>query len=297
MPVAPMGYGGYGFPFGGMGGFGGMDMFGGNGWWIILLFLVLGRGFGGFGGGYGMGGGGPIIINNTDDDNNHRGGYDAVQRGFDQAAVMSGVNGIQNTLTTGFGNVQASLCSGFAGVNATVNNAQNAIAQQLYANQLADLERSFAAQTASTQGMTALQSQLAQYGCDNRLATANLTATVLQENCADRAALENGVRDILTNQNANTQRLLDQMCNDKIDAKNEKIADLERQLTMANLAASQTAQNAFIAQTVNGAIDASYQRFKDCPVGTMPVYGNTPIFTCPQAVNANNCGCGNGFTN
>lgn len=295
MPVAPMGYGGYGFPFGGMGGFGGMDMFGGNGWWIILLFLVLGRGFGGgFGGGYGMGGGAPIIINNSDDDNNGGSrGYNAVQRGFDQAAIMSGINGVQSAVTTGFGNVQTSLCSGFAGVNATVNGAQNAIAQQLYANQLADLERSFAAQTANTQGMTALQSQLAQCCCDNRLATANLTATVLQENCADRAALENGVRDILTNQNANTQRLLDQMCNDKIDAKNEKIADLERQLTMANLAASQTAQNAFIAQTVNGAIDANYQRFKDCPVGTVPVYGSQPIFTCPQT--ASGCGCTGGF--
>ena len=63
----------------------------------------------------------------------------------------------------------------------------------------------------------------------------------LAENCADRAAISDGIRDILVSQNANTQRILDTMCQDKIDAKNEKIADLERQLTMANLAASQGA--------------------------------------------------------
>lgn len=295
MPVAPMGYGGYGFPFGGMGGFGGMDMFGGNGWWIILLFLVLGRGFGGgFGGGYGMGGGAPIIINNSDDDNNGGGkGYNAVQRGFDQAAVMGGINGVQSAVTTGFGNVQTSLCSGFAGVNATVNGAQNAIAQQLYANQLADLERSFAAQTANTQGMTALQSQLAQCCCDNRLATANLTATVLQENCADRAALENGVRDILTNQNANTQRLLDKLCDQELQAERRENANLRSELMYARGQASQIEQTAQIKAGQNAAVTSLVNELRSCPIPAQPVYGSQPIFTCPQT--ASGCGCTGSF--
>ena len=98
------------------------------------------------------------------------------------------------------------------------------------------------------------------------------------------------MRDILANQNAGIQRILDQMCNDKIDAKNEKIADLERQLTMANLAASQTAQTAAIRAGQVAEIDAMYNRLRDCPVPTMPVYGMTPIFSCN---NNSGCGCGN----
>ena len=108
----------------------------------------------------------------------------------------------------------------------------------------ADITQSgFQNQALQTQ-LSALQSTMNQCCCDNRLATAQLSAVVQSENCADRAAVSDGIRDIITNQTANTQRILDQMCNDKIDAKNERIADLERQLTMANLAASQTAQTA-----------------------------------------------------
>lgn len=301
MLVGPTGY-----PM--MNGGQGNNGFGGdNGWWIVLLIILLavnggwGNQNGNNGGGV-FGGGQPVIIN---DDN---GGN--VQRGFDQAAVMSGLTGIQNgvnglatqlcgcccdmqgTVNNGFANVQQSLCSGFAGVNASVNGAQNAIAQQMYTNQIADMERSFSAQTANTQGMNALQAQLAQCCCDNRLATNDLKYTIATENCADRAAISDGIRDLLTAQTASTQRILDQMCADKIDAKNEKIADLERQLTMANLQASQVAQTAQIRAGQVAEIDAMYNRLRDCPVPTMPVYGMQPIFTCN---NNSGCGCGANF--
>jgi len=81
---------------------------------------------------------------------------------------------------------------------------------------------------------------------------------------------------------------LDQLCQDKIDAKNEKIADLERQLSMATLRESQTAQNAFISQGFANEVDQLYNRLSNCPVPTTPVYGRTPIFTC----NNGGCGCG-----
>lgn len=140
----------------------------------------------------------------------------------------------QATLTTsGFQN--AALGDQLAGISGAINS-----------NTISALERSFAAQTAATQGVFDLSSQLAQCCCENRLATANLNSTILSENCADRAALNEGVRDIIANQTAGIQRILDTMCADKIDAKNEKIADLERQLTAANLAASQAAQNAYL---------------------------------------------------
>ena len=87
-----------------------------------------------------------------------------------------------------------------------------------------------------------LQSALQNCCCENRLATANQTATILAENCADRAAISDGVRDIIANQTMNTERILGAMTQDKIDAKNEQILNLQNQLNIANLAASQAAQ-------------------------------------------------------
>ena len=268
MPVAPAYGAGYG---------NGNGMFGGDWAWIILLLLLgwgnNGNGFGangGCGGGYGL----YPWMNQAD----------ITTSGFQNAATNTAISGLQSSVTSGFGDVQTALCGGFAGVNATVTGAQNAIASQLYNNTIADLERSFASQTAVTAGLTGLQSQLAQCCCDNRAATNDLKYTIATENCADRAALSDGIRDLLTATNANTQRILDQLCNDKIDAKNEKIADLERQLTVAT-------QNATIAQGFANEVDALYNRLSNCPVNTVPVYGKQPIFTCPQTAG---CGCGCG---
>ena len=122
------------------------------------------------------------------------------------------------------------------------------LATSFNAAELSSLQRSFDAQTAIT-------SQLSQCCCENRLATQGLQSTILSEGCANRQAVSDGIRDIIINQNNGVQRILDQMGQDKIDAKNEKIADLERQLTMDNLAASQQVQTSRIladnaAQTV-----------------------------------------------
>ena len=283
---------------GGQGGGFGNNGFGDNGWWIILLFLLLigGNGWGNNnGGGYGMGGQ-PIIVN----DGGNSGAY--VQRGFDQAAIMSGINGVQtgiNGLSTQLCNccadVQQSLCNGFAGVNATVNTGFANAETAANARQMANMNQMFGAQTAMMQGFNNIQSQFADCCCENRLASADLKYTIATENCADRAALSDGIRDIIASQTAGTQRILDQLCSDKIDAKNEKIADLERQLTMANLAASQVAQTARLETSNSATVDALYNRLATCPVGTMPVYGNQPIFTCPQNANTCGCGCGNNF--
>lgn len=270
---ANVGNGGMAYPypvFGGMGGGSGMGGFGNDGGWIVLLLIIILVAAGGWGNNSGGGfGGQPIIVND--------GNGGSVQRGFDQAAVMAALAGIQSGICSGFGDVQTSLCSGFAGVNATVNNGVNTIAQQLYTNQIADMQQNFA-----------LQSQFANCCCENRLGIANLGSDIAREACADRAAVSDGIRDIIANQTAGFQRVLDQMCADKIDAKNEKIADLERQLTAANLAASQIAQTSQI-------VDQTYNRLSTCPVGTVPVYGEQPIFRCN---NNNGCGCGcggNGF--
>lgn len=282
MLVGPTGYaGGMPYPVYGGGNNGG-NGFGDNGWWIILLFILIaamGGNWGGNNGGGAFGGGQPIIVNDG-------GNGGSVQRGFDQAAVMSGINGLQSgisglstQLCNCCGDIQNSLCSGFAGVNATINStAANA---ETAANARA---------MASMQQLYGLSTQFADCCCENRLASADLKYTIATENCADRAALSEGIRDVITNQTANTQRILDQLCADKIEAKNDEIAQLRQQLNMADLRASQTAQNAFISQGFANEVDALYNRLNTCPVPTTPVYGRTPIFTC----NNNGCGCGCG---
>lgn len=304
MPVAPM----YGGGYGNNGGFGG---FGDNGWWFLILFFLLagngwGNGFGGFGGNN-IAADSAVLYPWMNQSNQINGGFrdqmlNTTINGI-QSSITSGFGDVQNALCNGFGNVQNSLCAGFAGVNATVNGAQNAIAQQMYTNQISDLERSFAAQTANTQGMTALQAQLANCCCDNRAATADLKYVVATENCADRTQSMQNTRDIIDNQNRVGQSILDKLCALELDGVKSQLAQAQRdnvglqnQLNMANLAASQTAQNALIQQGFANEVDALYNRLNSCPVPTTPVYGRTPIFTCGG--NNVGCGCGgNGFMN
>ena len=199
MPVAPM-YGGAG---GGFGGFGGD-----NGWWIILLFILLG-GWGN-GGGFGFGGGDNLYpwMNNSNQ----------IASGFQNQMLNDSISGIAASLS--------------------------GISAQLSGNQLADLERSFAAQTANTAGLTGLQDQLAQCCCDNRAATADLKYTVATEACADRNAISSALRDVLSATQAQTQTILDKMCQQEIDALKAQNVALQNQVNLQSLAASQTAQTA-----------------------------------------------------
>lgn len=259
------------------------DGFGGDGnWWIILLFLCLFNGGWGnnFGGGSNGGAGGLYPWMNQ---------AEITSDGFRDQMINSGINSIRD----GVSGLSNQLCNCCCDMQGTV---QNGFAQaEIAANgrQMANMNQAFAAQTAMNQGFNSLQSDLASCCCENRLATADLKYTIATENCADRAALSDGVRDILANQTANTQRILDVMCQDRLDAKNDRISDLERQLTMANLAASQTAQTAQIIASQTAQTEAIYQRFATCPVGTVPVYGEQPIFTCNNGCGGNGgCGCG-----
>ena len=287
MPVAPM-YGGGGSGFGGWGG--------DNGWWIILLFLFALGGWGnGFGGGYG-GGAMPYIMSNTTNAD--------VQRGFDQQSVMFGINGLQSgisglstQLCNSTADIQQSLCNGFAGVNATVSSGFANAETAANARQMANMNQAFGAQTAMMQGFNQLGSQFADCCCENRLGLADLKYTVATENCADRTQAMQNTRDIIDSQNRGTQAIIDKLCQLELDgvkaqveAKNDRISELQTQLNMANLAASQTAQNALIQNGFANEVDALYNRLNSCPVPTTPVYGRTPIFTC----NNNGCGCGCG---
>lgn len=258
----------------------------GDGWWIILfLILAMGGNWGnGFGNG-GNGGGNVPWFMNTDND---------IERGFDQMATTNALSGLQSSVSNGFANastqlcnccadIQQSLCNGFAGVNQTVNGGFANAETAANARQMANMQQGFGIQTAITGGLNNLSAQFADCCCENRLGLADLKYTVATENCADRAALSDGIRDVIAAQTASTQRILDQMCSDKIDAKNDEIAQLRQEVLYARGQASQVAQNANI-------INGIYDRLNQCPVGTVPVYGEQPIFTC----NNNGCGCGCG---
>lgn len=246
MPVSPMGNGGFG-------------NFGGDGWWIIILLLI----FGGGGWGNGFGGSGMNGMYPWMNQSNQ------ISDGFRDQMLGNQLSGIQ----TGLGDITGAL----AGTTAAVVGAQNAITQQLYTNQIADMERSFAAQTAATAGVSGLQAQLANCCCENRAGIADLRYTVATENCADRAALADGIRDIIAATQAQTQVILDRMCQQEIDALKARNSELQTQVAMQNLAASQTAQTAALVADNTAQTQYLINRIAPYPVPAYTVTNpNTP---------------------
>lgn len=240
MPVTP--YGGYGN--------GGDGMWGGMGglWGLIILLAVLG---------YGNGGGGLFGGGN--------GGNGAIQRGFDQNAVMNGING----LTT-------AQCNGFAGVNQNLSNgfAQAEIAAN--SRQMADMNQNFALQTAFQNCC-----------CENRLATAGLNTTIAQEAAATRA-----------NCDANNQRILDKLCQLELDGVKQnyegQLRALQNQLSAeqnANqalrFAASQGAQTAQILANNEAQTTALEQYLAPVP---RPAYMVQNPNCCAQNFGYGGCG-------
>lgn len=202
------------------------------------MYMPVAPAYGGMGNGFGFGGDNAwwiiilLIFMGGWGNNGWNGGMNGglggeVQRGFDQSAVMNGL-----------GNITAAINSGFSNAEVAANSRQ-----------MADMNQNFA-----------LQSAMQNCCCENRAGIADLKYTVATEACADRNAVATALRDVLEANNASTQRILDVMCQDKIDAKNERIAELQQQLQMAQLAASQGAQTAAILAN-NEAQTAALERY------------------------------------
>ena len=272
MPVAPA------YSNGGFGGFGG------DSWaWILLLLLIGGNGWGmgGFGGGFG-GYEFPWLFNGQQNINtNTNNGFRDAMINDGITSIRDGISGLSTQLCNCCGDMQMALANGFSGVEQGAN-----------ARQIANMQTAFASQTAMAQGFNGVQSQLADCCCENRLATANLGADIAREACANRTVDTQNTQAILNAVTSGVQSIKDQLCQDKIDQKNDEISALRQQVAMKDLAASQTAQNAFIANGFANEVDQLYNRLNSCPVPTTPVYGRTPIFTCNN--NGCGCGCGNG---
>lgn len=299
MPVAPA-YAGYGMPYGG--GFGG-GLFGGGDDWLGLLFLIAlcNGGFGGFGFGGGWGGMMGMGMMGMDYLYPWLNNSQHISDGFRDQQLNTQISDARSDINRGFGDVQLgiaginqNLCQTGNGIVSAVNNAQNAIAQQMYGNEIAALERSFAAQSANTQGLTNLSSQLAQCCCDNRLATCQTQNIVQNEGNATRFADANNTRDIIDSQTRGTQAILDKLCALELDTVKSQLAQAQREnvglqnaVNMATMQASQTAQTAQILAGQAAEIDGVYNRLKNCPVGTYNVCN-------PLSSPMNNCGCGCG---
>ena len=229
--------------------------FGGEWAWIIIL-LLLGwgnRGFGGFGGGFGGGYG----VGSFD------GGYDIgklattndVAVGFNNSAVLNNLN----DLKLGQAGLQQTLCQGFNGVNTSILTSSNT-----------------------------LQSQLADCCCGIQRSIDGINYNMATNTCTITNAINNAARDIVDNQNANYRAIHDELVANKIEAKNERIAELQQQVTALNLAASQANQNAYLTAAMDANQAELIRRLgRDCPV---PAYV-VPNPNCCYQPNFNNYGC------
>ena len=232
----------------------------GGSWWFIVLFvllLLIGNFNGGYGGNRGGYAGGPVVVDN---------GGNAVQAGFDQAAIMNGITGIQN----GVNGLGMQICNGF-GQAEIANNAR----------QMADMNQLFGFQTATMQGFNAVGAGIS-----------DLKYTVVKENCEDRNTSTQNTRDIIEAINNRAQGIENKLCQLELDGYKNQLADERRE--SANL--RNQLNMAQIQNGMNSEVDALYNRLNNCPVPTVPVYGRQPIFTCSQNQNPD-CRCNGAFAN
>lgn len=222
--------------------------FGGDGWWALIILLALfggfgNRGFGGGGGG-GMGGGccGDSCATQAD-----------VRAAVDQQTLISKMD----QQTYGIADL------GYA-IQGQVHGVTDAVTQTGFGLQNAITSASFA----SMQGTNQLSRELAECCCENRAAIAQVRYDMATQTC-DLGHRIDGVAD----------RIHEELTAIRMEQKNERIAELTQKLGMADLAASQAAQNAYLLN-----------QLRPCP---------TPAYVVPNpncCYSTQSAGCGGGYT-
>ena len=254
--------------------------FGGDaGWlWLLVILAMTGGfgygGFGGFGGGWGGFGMGmdfmyPWIVNGQQDImQNTNNGFDTLHLSNQVEGVRDGINAISNQICNSTASVTNAITDGFYGAEISANNRQ-----------MANMQQAFNSEINTLNGFNNINNALQQCCCDNRLATCQTQNIVQNEANATRFADANNTRDIITNATSNTQAILDKLCQleldgvkAQLDAKNDKISELQRENLMKDLQASQVQQTADLKFSNVDAVDSLYNRLSNCPVPTTPVY-------------------------
>ena len=269
MPVQPMSYG---YPM--MGGYGyGNGLFGGD--WsailIIFLFAMMGGGFGGWGGGFGGWGLGneitfPWLLN----------GQQGINANTDAAINQLSTNNTLSTLgtaiNTGFSNAEVAACNRAMDAQATAYN-----------NQIASMNQRFADVTAIGDRLDTIAMNQQTCCCENRAATADLKYTVATEAAASRAA-----------STANTQAILDKLCQQEIDALKTQNANLQTQVNMQALAASQAQQTAALVADNTAQTQALINRIAPYPTPSF-IVGNPYGYNGYGTGYGYGCGCNSSF--
>lgn len=252
----------------------------GQGWWILLLFLFAGGWGNGGWGGFGGGRGGMIMQQDTQAD---------IQRGFDQQSLMAGLGNLTNAVSNGFANAEVSRCNAQANLLQTLNNNQMGLYQTLNANQ-----------NANTAAQNQIAMSLQNCCCENRAGLADLKYTVAQENCADRQALNAGVRDIIASNTANTQAIInsqtqgfqaiqDKLCQLELDSYKQKVSDQAAEIASLRGTISQTAQTAALIQDNNNQTANLIRAINPAPVPSYQV--PNPYTGCCGNQGYYGCGC------
>lgn len=236
-------------------------MWGGDGWWAIIIFAMI-FGWGGFGGnGWGGNGGGmgSAVAAYTDS---------AIQRGFDTQSIIGKLDGINNGLCDGFYAMNNGMLTGFNGINTNVMQTGYGIQQAINADTVANM-----------QNTNALQAQIASCCCDVREAIQGVNYNAAQNTCALQNTMNNNTRDIIDSQNAGTRAILDYLCQEKISSLQAENSDLRR-------AASQDRQSALLTAAMN---TQTQQIINSVNPTAVPAY----VVPNPNAY-AYGCGCNTG---
>jgi len=273
-----------------MGGYGNNGLFGGGDSWLGILFLIAlcngGFGFGGgFGGGYGnmmLGYDFPWLLNGQNGINaNVNGGFRDAQLNDSITSTRDAISALATQLCQCCGDMQLNVSNGYNSVNNSIFGAQAAISQQMNANEIASLNRSFAEQAANQQGFNGVMGGIS-----------DLRYTEATEACATRTASAQNTRDIVDAIRSGDQMIMDKLCALELDGVKNQLAQAQRDNIGLQNAVNMATMQANSLATADNIVDNLYNRLKNCPVNTTPVYGNQPIFTCAQNVAGSNCGCG-----
>lgn len=169
---------------------------------------------------------------------NFGGSNGELQRGFDTQTVINKLNGLENGLC-GLGYDQLAQING---VNTGIMQSTNALSRQL-----------------------------ADCCCENRAAIAQVRYDMATDTCAITTAINQASQNIIQNDNANYRALHDELVQFQMQAKDERIAELNAKVNALNLAASQAAQNQYLIQ-----------QLRPCP---SPAY----VVSNPYCCNTYNC--------